>query len=99
MAIRCVYTDLDGTLLGPRGALVRNAEGGFTLLPVRALEACARAEAEVVPISGRRPGGGGGGGGGGGPPPGRAGGAFSRSPPPLRPARVRVRGRLRRGDR
>src|SRR3954471_5254000 len=54
MAIRCVYTDLDGTLLGPRGALIRNAEGGFTLLPVRGLEACARADAEVVPISGRR---------------------------------------------
>src|SRR3954463_5414170 len=54
MAIRCVYTDLDGTLLGPRGALIRNAEGGFTLLAVRGLEACARAEAEVVPVSGRR---------------------------------------------
>jgi hydroxymethylpyrimidine pyrophosphatase-like HAD family hydrolase len=54
MAIRCVYTDLDGTLLGPRGALVRDADGGFTLLPVRGLEACARAGAEVVPISGRR---------------------------------------------
>lgn len=54
MAIRCVYTDLDGTLLGPRGALVRDADGGFTLLPVRGLEACARADAEVVPISGRR---------------------------------------------
>jgi hydroxymethylpyrimidine pyrophosphatase-like HAD family hydrolase len=54
MAIRCVYTDLDGTLLGPRGALVRNAEGSFTLLGVRGLEACARAEAEVVPVSGRR---------------------------------------------
>src|SRR4051812_33192355 len=54
MAIRCVYTDLDGTLLGPGGALVRDADGGFTLLPVRGLEACARANAEVVPISGRR---------------------------------------------
>jgi hydroxymethylpyrimidine pyrophosphatase-like HAD family hydrolase len=54
MAIRCVYTDLDGTLLGPGGALVRDANGGFTLLAVRGLEACARAGAEVVPISGRR---------------------------------------------
>jgi phosphoglycolate phosphatase len=54
MAIRCVYTDLDGTLLGPRGSLVRDADGGFTLLAVRALEACARAGAEVVPMSGRR---------------------------------------------
>ncbi|MEA2459464.1 MAG: hypothetical protein QOC95_2436, partial [Thermoleophilaceae bacterium] len=54
MAIRCVYTDLDGTLLGRGGALVKDADGEFTLLPVRALEACARAQAEVVPMSGRR---------------------------------------------
>jgi hydroxymethylpyrimidine pyrophosphatase-like HAD family hydrolase len=54
MAIRCVYTDLDGTLLGRGGGLLQDADGGFTLLPVRALEACARAGAEVVAISGRR---------------------------------------------
>jgi hydroxymethylpyrimidine pyrophosphatase-like HAD family hydrolase len=54
MAIRCVYTDLDGTLLGRGGGLLKDADGAFTLLPVRALEACARAGAEVVPISGRR---------------------------------------------
>lgn len=54
MAIRCVYTDLDGTLLGRGGSLLADADGGFTLLPVRALEACARAGAEVVAISGRR---------------------------------------------
>src|SRR3954452_1779466 len=56
MAIRCVYTDLDGTLLGHGGGLLKDADGSFTLLPVRALEACARAGAEVVPMSGgRRP--------------------------------------------
>jgi hydroxymethylpyrimidine pyrophosphatase-like HAD family hydrolase len=54
MAIRCVYTDLDGTLLGRGGGLLKDADGAFSLLPVRALEACARAGAEVVPISGRR---------------------------------------------
>src|SRR4030088_1153294 len=54
MPIRCVYTDLDGTLLGRGGALVKDAEGAFTLLGVRGLEACARAGAEVVPMSGRR---------------------------------------------
>jgi hypothetical protein len=54
MAIRCVYTDLDGTLLGRGGGLLKDADGGFTMLPVRAIEACARAGAEVVPISGRR---------------------------------------------
>jgi len=54
MAIRCVYTDLDGTLLGRGASLFRDAEGGFTLLAARALEACHRAEVEVVLKSGRR---------------------------------------------
>jgi hydroxymethylpyrimidine pyrophosphatase-like HAD family hydrolase len=52
--IRCVYTDLDGTLLGRGASLFRDAEGGFTLLPARALEACHRAGVEVVLKSGRR---------------------------------------------
>jgi hydroxymethylpyrimidine pyrophosphatase-like HAD family hydrolase len=54
MGIRCVYTDLDGTLLGPGGSLFRDAGGGFTLLGARALEACSRAGVEVVLKSGRR---------------------------------------------
>ncbi len=54
MAIRCVYTDLDGTLLGRGASLFRDADGGFTLLPARALEACHRVGAEVVLKSGRR---------------------------------------------
>ena len=54
MAIRCVYTDLDGTLLGRGASLFRDAEGNFTLLAARALEACHRAGAEVVIKSGRR---------------------------------------------
>ena len=54
MALRCVYTDLDGTLLGRGGSLFRDAEGGFSLLPARALEACHRAGVEVVIKSGRR---------------------------------------------
>jgi phosphoglycolate phosphatase len=54
MAIRCVYTDLDGTLLGKGASLFRTAEGDFTLLPGRALEACHRAGVEVVIKSGRR---------------------------------------------
>jgi hydroxymethylpyrimidine pyrophosphatase-like HAD family hydrolase len=52
--IRAVYTDLDGTLLGRGASLFRDAEGGFTLLPARALEACHRAGVEVVLKSGRR---------------------------------------------
>ena len=54
MAIRCVYTDLDGTLLGRGASLFRDGEGNFTLLAGRALEACHRAGAEVVLKSGRR---------------------------------------------
>jgi hydroxymethylpyrimidine pyrophosphatase-like HAD family hydrolase len=52
--MRCLYVDLDGTLLGPGGSLLRGASSGFSLLGVRALEACARAEVEVVLYSGRR---------------------------------------------
>jgi phosphoglycolate phosphatase len=52
--LSCVYTDLDGTLLGPRGALFRDPEGNFSLRQARALEACNRAGVEVVIMSGRR---------------------------------------------
>src|SRR5256714_4320617 len=54
MALRCVYTDLDGTLLGKGGSLFRDAEGQFSSAQVRALEACHRAGVEVVIMSGRR---------------------------------------------
>ncbi len=54
MALRCVYTDLDGTLLGRGASLFHDADGNFTLLPGRALEACHRAGTEVVIMSGRR---------------------------------------------
>jgi hydroxymethylpyrimidine pyrophosphatase-like HAD family hydrolase len=54
MPLRCVYTDLDGTLLGRGASLFRDGEGNFTLLPARALEACHRAGVEVVIKSGRR---------------------------------------------
>ena len=54
MPLRCVYTDLDGTLLGKGGSLFRDAEGGFSLAQARALEACHRAGVEVVIMSGRR---------------------------------------------
>jgi phosphoglycolate phosphatase len=56
VTLRCVYTDLDGTLLGHNGSLFRDSEGGFSLLQARALEACDRAGAEVVIKSGRREG-------------------------------------------
>ena len=54
MALRCVYTDLDGTMLGRGASLLRDAEGNFSTLAIRALEACHRAGVEVVIKSGRR---------------------------------------------
>ena len=53
-ALRCVYCDLDGTLLGRGGSLVHDDAGDFTLLAVRAVEALHRAGAELVLYSGRR---------------------------------------------
>jgi hydroxymethylpyrimidine pyrophosphatase-like HAD family hydrolase len=52
--LRCAYLDLDGTLLGPGGSLLRGAGGRFSLEGVRALQACDRAGVEVVLYSGRR---------------------------------------------
>jgi hydroxymethylpyrimidine pyrophosphatase-like HAD family hydrolase len=52
--LRCLYTDLDGTLLGRGASLLHDGEGAFTMLGVRALEACWRADVEVVIFSGRR---------------------------------------------
>jgi hydroxymethylpyrimidine pyrophosphatase-like HAD family hydrolase len=54
MPLSCVYTDLDGTLLGRGSSLFRDAEGGFSLAQARGLEACERAGVEVVIMSGRR---------------------------------------------
>jgi hydroxymethylpyrimidine pyrophosphatase-like HAD family hydrolase len=54
--MRCLYVDLDGTLLGPGGSLLRDADGRFALDGVRALQACSRAGVEVVLYSGRRQG-------------------------------------------
>lgn len=52
--LRCLYVDLDGTLLGRGGSLLHDADGAYSNLGVRALEACHRAEVEVVLYSGRR---------------------------------------------
>jgi phosphoglycolate phosphatase len=54
MALRCVYADLDGTMLGAGGSLFRDHEGEFTMLPARAIEACNRAGVELFLMSGRR---------------------------------------------
>src|SRR5437764_13342330 len=52
--MRCLYVDLDGTLLGRGASLLHDGDGDFTLMGVRALEACDRAGVEVVIYSGRR---------------------------------------------
>ena len=54
MSLRCVYTDLDGTLLGEGASLFTDHEGNFSLAQARGLEACSRAGVEVVIMSGRR---------------------------------------------
>ena len=52
--LRAAYVDLDGTLLGRRASLFHDGDGAFSMLGARALEACARADVEVVLYSGRR---------------------------------------------
>ncbi len=52
--MRCLYLDLDGTLLGRGASLLHDGEGRVTLEGVRAVQACLRADVEVVLMSGRR---------------------------------------------
>jgi phosphoglycolate phosphatase len=54
MSIRCLYLDLDGTLLGRGASLVHDGEGALSFEGLRALQACLRAEVEIVLMSGRR---------------------------------------------
>jgi hydroxymethylpyrimidine pyrophosphatase-like HAD family hydrolase len=49
-----LYVDLDGTLLGRGASLLHDGDGAISLLGVRAVEACLRADIEVVIMSGRR---------------------------------------------
>jgi len=53
-APRCLYLDLDGTLLGRGASLLHDGEGTVTIEGVRAIQACLRAGVEVVLMSGRR---------------------------------------------
>lgn len=54
MSVRCLYLDLDSTLLGRGASLLHDGEGNVTLDGVRAIQACLRAGVEVVLMSGRR---------------------------------------------
>jgi hydroxymethylpyrimidine pyrophosphatase-like HAD family hydrolase len=51
---RCAYIDLDGTLLGRGASLLHDGEGAVSIEGVRAIQACLRADVEVVLMSGRR---------------------------------------------
>jgi len=52
--VRCLYLDLDGTLLGRDGSLLHDGDGAVALDGVRAMQACLRAGVEIVLMSGRR---------------------------------------------
>lgn len=54
MPIRCLYLDLDGTLLGKGASLLHDGQGAVSIDGARALQACLRADVEVVLMSGRR---------------------------------------------
>ena len=53
-AVRCLYLDLDSTLLGRGASLLHDGEGRVSIEGVRAVQACLRAGVEVVLMSGRR---------------------------------------------
>ncbi|MGI9017199.1 MAG: HAD family hydrolase [Euzebya sp.] len=53
-AVRIVYTDLDGTLLGQGGSLLHDSDGRPTIGAAAALVAAAKAGVIVMAVSGRR---------------------------------------------
>lgn len=54
MSARCLYLDLDSTLLGRGASMLHDGEGNVAIDGVRAVQACLRADVEVVLMSGRR---------------------------------------------
>jgi phosphoglycolate phosphatase len=54
VSARCLYVDLDGTLLGRGASLLHDGEGAVSIEGVRAVQSCLRADVEVVLMSGRR---------------------------------------------
>jgi hypothetical protein len=54
VSARCLYLDLDSTLLGRGASMLHDGEGKVTIDGVRAVQACLRADVEVVLMSGRR---------------------------------------------
>jgi hydroxymethylpyrimidine pyrophosphatase-like HAD family hydrolase len=54
VSARCLYLDLDGTLLGRGASLMHDGEGAVSIEGARAIQACLRADVEIVLMSGRR---------------------------------------------
>lgn len=52
-AVKVLYTDIDGTLVGPLGNLFWTGDRRLTLEPARAIVAAHEAGLELVPLSGR----------------------------------------------
>ncbi len=52
-SLKVIYTDVDGTLVGPRGCFLLDADNNFTLKPARALLDAHRQGIDVVMVSGR----------------------------------------------
>src|SRR3954453_23112298 len=53
MGLRCLYIDLDRTLLGRGGSLYHDGDGRFHTRGARAIERCAREDVEIVIVTGR----------------------------------------------
>ncbi len=51
--VRVIYTDMDGTLVGPLGCFFRDSEWELTLAPARALLAALARNVDVMLVSGR----------------------------------------------
>ncbi|MDY6794366.1 MAG: hypothetical protein SWK76_03650 [Actinomycetota bacterium] len=51
--IRVIYTDMDGTMLGPKGNFFLNIRREYTIRPARALVEALGRGVDVVPVSGR----------------------------------------------
>ncbi|MHB8512905.1 MAG: HAD family hydrolase [Actinomycetota bacterium] len=52
--VKVIYTDLDGTMLGARGAFSLDPHGTPTSEPMEALNAALSSGIDIVPVSGRR---------------------------------------------
>lgn len=52
--LKALYVDLDNTLLGRGASILHDGDGKVSNLAFRAIEACLRADVEVVIMSGRR---------------------------------------------